>query len=108
MRKSRQKLEAQEAAEREGDSALTAGIHILAIDFHLGAMMNDALDHRSHLGRGRRFQLGMDTQRIPFDVPVNHDAPSAISNMPLRRQVLIPAFGTSPSPASGMHPPPNR
>ena len=42
---SRHKLEAQEAAEREGDRTLTVRIHVLPIDFHLGAMMNDTLDH---------------------------------------------------------------
>lgn len=32
----------------------------------------------------------MDAQRFALDVPVNHDAATAVADMPLCRQVLIP------------------
>lgn len=46
----RQQLKSQEAAEREGHLALLVAVDVLAIDFHLGAMAQDARDHRSGLG----------------------------------------------------------
>ena len=39
----RHKLEAQEAAEREGDGALAVRIHVLAVNFHLGAGCDSTL-----------------------------------------------------------------
>jgi hypothetical protein len=32
----------------------------------------------------------MDAQGVPLNVPINHDAATAISHMPLRREILIP------------------
>ena len=32
----------------------------------------------------------MDAERIPLDVPVDHDAAAAIAHVPLRREILIP------------------
>ena len=86
----RQELEAEQPAERERHRALAVGIDILAVDLHLGAVVDHALDHRRDLGRGRRFELGVDAQRFPLDVPVDHDAAAAVADMPLRRQVLVP------------------
>src|SRR5208282_4041840 len=83
-------LETQQAAEREGDRALAVGVHVLAIDLHLGAMMDDSLDHGCYLGRRRGFELRMNAQRVPLDMPIDHDAAPAVAHVPLRRQVLIP------------------
>ena len=86
----RHELESQQPAECEGDRALAVGVHILTIDLHLGAMMDDPLDHGGDLGGGRGFKLGMNAQRVPLDMPVDHDAAAAIAHVPLRRQVLVP------------------
>lgn len=32
----------------------------------------------------------MDAQRVALDVPVDHDAPPTVADMPLRGEVLIP------------------
>jgi hypothetical protein len=41
----RHELEPQQPAERKGDRTLAMGVHVLAIDLHFGAVMDDALDH---------------------------------------------------------------
>jgi hypothetical protein len=88
---------------------MTMRIDVLTIDFHLGAVMEDALDHRGHLRGGRRLQLAMYAQRIAFDVPVDHDTASAIADVPLGCQILIPGAemlgvrgaGRRPAPPDG-------
>src|SRR5260370_23905483 len=52
--------------------------------------MAPSLDTRRLFGRRRRLELGMDAQRVALDVPVNHDAPPAVANMPLGGEVLVP------------------
>ncbi len=94
----RHELETQQSAEREGDRALAVGVHVLAIDLHLGAMMDDPLDHGCYLGRRRGFELRMNAQRVPLDMPIDHDAAPAVAHVPLRRQVLIP--GAAPTAAT--------
>ena len=32
----------------------------------------------------------MDAQRFPLDMPVNHDAPTAVADVPLGREILVP------------------
>ena len=86
----RQELEAEQLGEREGHDRLPVAVHILAVHLQLGAVAHDALDHAGHLGRGRRLQLRVDAQRFPLDMPVNHHAAPAISDVPLRGQVLVP------------------
>src|SRR5208282_5021118 len=54
------------------------------------AMMDDSLDHGCYLGRRRGFELRMNAQRVPLDMPIDHDAAPAVAHVPLRRQVLIP------------------
>jgi hypothetical protein len=44
-----QQLKAEQATEGEGDRALTVRIDVLPIDFHLGAVMEDAFDHGADL-----------------------------------------------------------
>ena len=85
-----QQLEAEQPAEGKGDRALAVGIDVLSIDLHLGAVMDHALDHRSHFRRGRRLELRMDAQRVSLDVPVDHDAATAVAHVPLRGEILIP------------------
>ena len=37
-----------------------------------------------------RLELGVNAQRFPLDMPVDHDAAAAVADVPLRRQVLVP------------------
>src|SRR3954468_7672221 len=86
----RHELEAQQPAERKGYRALTMRIDVLAINFHFRAMSDDSLDHRRYLGGGGRLELRVDAQRFPLDMPVDHDAPTAVADVPLGRKVLVP------------------
>jgi len=40
-----EELKSQQAAEGEGDFALTMAVNVLPIDNHLGEVTNDAFDH---------------------------------------------------------------
>jgi hypothetical protein len=86
----RQQLESEQAAEGERDLALAVTIDVLAIDRHLRAMADHALDHRRDLRRRRTFQLRVDAQALLFDMPVDHDPAPAVADVPLRGKVLIP------------------
>ena len=44
-----QKLESEQPTEGKRDRALAMRIDVLAINLHLGAVMDHALDHRGHL-----------------------------------------------------------
>ena len=53
-------------------------------------MAQNSLDHRRHLRGRATFELGVNAHRLPFHVPVDHDARPPVSNMPLGQQVLVP------------------
>jgi hypothetical protein len=57
---------------------------------HISVDLLDADDGRD-FGRGTGFQLGVDADRMPFNMPVNHDAFTAVAHVPLRHEVLIPS-----------------
>ena len=48
--------------EGEGDDALPVAVHVLAVDGHLGAVAQHALDHGGDLGGRGRLQLRVDAQ----------------------------------------------
>jgi len=86
----RQELETEKLAEAKGDLALPVTVHVCAIHRHVGAVAQNALDHGGGLGRGDGLELRVDAQRLPLDMPINHDIPPAIAGVPLRHQVLVP------------------
>ncbi len=70
--------------------ALTVAVHILAIHRHLCAMTDYTFDHGGDFRRRRTFQLRVDAQALLLDVPVDHDPASAVADVPLCGEVLVP------------------
>ena len=66
------------------------GIDVLVVDLHLSAVANNTLDHGRDLRGSERFQLRINTEGLLLDMPIDHDAPSAVTRVPLRSEVLIP------------------
>ena len=52
--------------------------------------MQHALDHGRQLRGRATLELGVDTGSATLHVPVDHDAASAIADVPLGHQVLVP------------------
>src|SRR5258708_5341698 len=74
----------------KGHLRLSVGIHIVLLDLCTGAMTEHSFHHRGYLRGGAAFELGVNTGRLLFDMPVNHNSRSPVANMPLGEQILIP------------------
>jgi hypothetical protein len=48
-------------------------------------MVDYALNHRGHLGRGGRLELRVDAERFPLNMPVDHDSTPTVAKVPLVR-----------------------
>ena len=84
------KLEAKQPAKAKGDLTLSMGVDELLLDLHVGAKARDSLDHHRHFRGEDRFELGVDTDGMLFDMPVDHDALAAIAQVPFGEQNVIP------------------
>ena len=71
-------------------NSMAVTVYVLAVDLHLRAMTQHALDHGDHLGGGARLQLGVNASGVALDVPVDRDRAPAIPSVPLGHQVLVP------------------
>src|SRR3546814_10731013 len=70
--------------------ALTMAVDIMPLNRLVGTMAQHAFDHRADLGGRTAFELRVDAGGLALHVPVNHDAPAAVADMPFRHQILIP------------------
>ena len=86
----RGQLKTQKMTECKSDRTLTMVIDILPLDFHVGAVSQDPLDHGRHLGGGAPLKLGVDAGRLTPDMRIDHDTPSTIAGMPFGHQITIP------------------
>jgi len=85
-----QKLKTEQPAEGESHFALPMRVDVIFLDLHFCIMAQQAFDHRRDFGRGTGFQLGVDAGRVLLNMPVNHDALTAVAYVPLCHEVLIP------------------
>src|SRR3546814_9343280 len=65
-------------------------VDIMTLNLLVGTMAQHAFDHRADLGGRTAFELRVDAGRLALHVPVNHDAPAAVADMPFRHQILVP------------------
>src|SRR3546814_18605498 len=65
-------------------------VDIMPLNLLVGTMAQHAFDHRADLGGRTAFELRVDAGGLALHVPVNHDAPAAVADMPFRHQILIP------------------
>ena len=80
-----------QSAKGECDGALSMRVDVLAVHFHLSAVMNHAFNHRGDLGGRWRLELRVDAQRVSLNVPVDHDSPAAVARVPLSGEILVPS-----------------
>ncbi len=86
----REQLEVQKRARRKADLALPVGIDVIAVDLHLGAIAQQAGDHRCDFRRGAVLELRVDADRFALHVPVDEDSWPTIACVPLSHQLLVP------------------
>lgn len=78
--------EPEQAAKSDAD-----GGRILALNLDVGAVSQNALDHRGDLRRRTALELRENAGRALFDMPLDHHATTAIADMPFRHQVAVPS-----------------
>src|SRR5215471_21556930 len=74
----------------KGHLTLPMTIDVVLLDIHGGAMPEYALYHRRHFRGRTALELRIDAHRLFLHVPIDHDASSAIPDVPFRHQILIP------------------
>ena len=85
-----QELEAEQLGEREPHEAGAVGVGVVGLDLGVGAVPQQALDHRRDLGGRAGLELGVDAQPAALDVPVDHHAVAAVAGVELGHQVGVP------------------
>ena len=83
-------LETKQPAKSKGYLALSMGVDKLLLDLHIGAVPHDPLIIAATSEEENRFELGVDTDGVLFDMPVHHDALAAIAQVPFGEQIVVP------------------
>ncbi|MBV8992726.1 MAG: hypothetical protein JO287_03265 [Pseudonocardiales bacterium] len=66
------------------------GVGVVGLDLCVGAVPQQALDHRRDLRRRARLELAVDADPAALDMPVDHHAIAAVTGVELRHQVRLP------------------
>src|SRR5258708_36526440 len=77
-----EQLEAQQMAEGKSDLTLTMAIDILLLYRKIGTMAQHPFQHRRHLRRGDRLELGVDADRFVFHMPIDHHPTPKVAQTP--------------------------
>ncbi len=65
-------------------------IHVLLFDLHIRTVPQDPFNHGRDLRGRAALELGVDTDRFFLHMPVDHHTPTAVPDVPLGHEILIP------------------
>ena len=66
-------------------------IDVLLLNLHVRAVPQDTFNHRRYFRGRTALELGINTDRFFLHMPVDHDTPAAVSDVPFGHEVLIPS-----------------